>query len=92
MASNYSTNGRLTRCVLAQLDVPIEGAGVEYITKVRDNISSAASVQPRFIWATENKIHVETVSYNNPASYTMYFLFVGLMSEEQHTEFLLRFE
>lgn len=87
MASNCSADGRLTRRILARINVPITDADEGEVLKVWDNLQS-----PRVIWAVENNIHFESQSYLDVTMLTRHYALVALMSDEQLTEFLLRFE
>lgn len=87
MASNCSTNGSLTRRIFARISVPITDDVDSDVLSVWDNLQS-----PKVNWAVENNIQVESLSYVDVNTLSKHYALVALMSDEQLTEFLLRFE
>lgn len=87
MASNYSTNGSLTRRIFARISVPITDDVESDVLGVWDNLQS-----PKVDWAAENNIQLESQSYLDVNMLSRNYALVALMSDEQLTEFLLRFE
>lgn len=89
MAGNFCTDGSLKRCILARINVPITDANEGEVFNVWDNLVGKA---PKVDWAVDNNIHFESQSYLDVNMLSRNYALVALMSDEQFTEFLLRFE
>ena len=91
MASTSGTDGSLKRCILARINVPITDSydDESEVVNVWDSLVGKA---PKVDWAVGNNIHFENQSYLDTTAMTRNYALVAFMSDEQLTEFLLRFE
>ena len=88
MASNFSTNGGLIRCVLARTNIPVTDSDQGEVFNVWDHLAGRA---PTVDWAVENNIHFESQSYLDVTMLTRHYVLVAFISPEQLTDYSLRF-